>query len=43
VTTADPLVGNLLTLHGFEADVKHLAIHGWCAACSARTNLLRGL
>jgi Fur family ferric uptake transcriptional regulator len=43
VTTADPFVGNLLTLHGFEADVKHLAIHGWCAACSARTNLLRGL
>jgi len=35
VTTADPLVGNLLTRHGFVADVKHLAIHGWCAACSA--------
>ena len=35
VTTADPLVGNLLTRHGFMADVKHLAIHGWCAACSA--------
>ena len=35
VTTADPLVGNLLACHGFVADVKHLAIHGWCAACSA--------
>jgi len=37
VTTADPFVGNLLTRHGFVADVKHLAIHGWCAACSARS------
>jgi Fur family ferric uptake transcriptional regulator len=35
VTTADPFVGNLLTRHGFAADVKHMAIHGWCAACSA--------
>ncbi|MBC7560905.1 MAG: transcriptional repressor [Dermatophilaceae bacterium] len=35
VTTADPFVGNLLALHGFVADVKHMAIHGWCAACSA--------
>jgi Fur family ferric uptake transcriptional regulator len=35
VTTADPFVGNLLTRHGFVADVKHMAIHGWCAACSA--------
>jgi len=35
VSTADPLVGNLLTRHGFVADVKHMAIHGWCAACSA--------
>ena len=34
VTTADPFVGNLLALHGFVADVKHMAIHGWCAACS---------
>ena len=36
VATADPLVGNLLTHHGFVADVKHMAIHGWCAACSAQ-------
>ena len=35
VTAADPLVGNLLTRHGFVADVKHMAIHGWCAACTA--------
>jgi Fur family ferric uptake transcriptional regulator len=41
VTTADPLVGNLLTLHGFVADVRHMAIHGWCAACSARANRLK--
>ena len=41
VTTADPFVGNLLTRHGFVADVKHLAIHGWCAACSARTTTPR--
>ncbi len=34
VTTADPFVGNLLALHGFVADVKHMAIHGWCEACS---------
>jgi Fur family transcriptional regulator, ferric uptake regulator len=41
VTTADPLVGNLLSVHGFVADVKHLAIHGWCAACSAPTTPLK--
>jgi Fur family transcriptional regulator, ferric uptake regulator len=35
VTTADRFVGNLFTRHGFVADVKHMAIHGWCAACSA--------
>ena len=35
VATADPFVGNLLVRHGFVADVKHMAIHGWCAACSA--------
>lgn len=34
VATADPFVGNLLVRHGFVADVKHMAIHGWCAACS---------
>jgi Fur family transcriptional regulator, ferric uptake regulator len=37
VTTADQFVGNLSTLHGFVADVRHMAIHGWCAACSARS------
>jgi Fur family ferric uptake transcriptional regulator len=37
VTTADPFVGNLLAVHGFVADVKHIAIHGWCAACSPPT------
>jgi Fur family ferric uptake transcriptional regulator len=36
LTTADPFVGNLLTAHGFVADVKHMAIHGWCEACSAK-------
>ena len=36
VATADPFVGNLLSRHGFVADVKHMAIHGWCAACSAQ-------
>jgi Fur family ferric uptake transcriptional regulator len=34
VTTADQFVGNLLARHGFVADVKHMAIHGWCEACS---------
>jgi Fur family ferric uptake transcriptional regulator len=42
VTTADPFVGNLLSAHGFMADVKHMAIHGWCAACSARTTPMSG-
>ena len=36
VATADPFVGNLLTRHGFVADVKHMAIHGWCKACSVQ-------
>ncbi len=39
VATADPFVGNLLTRHGFVADVKHMAIHGWCAACSTQGSL----
>lgn len=34
VQTADAFVGNLLTRHGFVADVRHMAIHGWCADCS---------
>lgn len=41
VATADPFVANLLTRHGFVADVKHMAIHGWCAACSAQATQLR--
>lgn len=36
VGAADAFVGNLLTLHGFVADVKHMAIHGWCDRCSTR-------
>jgi Fur family ferric uptake transcriptional regulator len=36
VEAADPFVGNLLSRHGFVADVKHMAVHGWCAACSAQ-------
>jgi Fur family ferric uptake transcriptional regulator len=40
VAAADPFVGNLLTRHGFVADVKHMAIHGWCEACSARATPL---
>jgi Fur family ferric uptake transcriptional regulator len=42
VTTADPFVGNLLTAHGFVADVKHMAIHGWCSACSAQASPFSG-
>ena len=41
LATADPFVGNLLSRHGFVADVKHMAIHGWCAACSAQATQLR--
>lgn len=36
VSTADPFVGNLLSAHGFVADVTHMAIHGWCVDCAAR-------
>ena len=35
VAVADPFVGNLLARHGFVADVKHMAIQGWCDSCSA--------
>lgn len=38
LATADSFVGNLLTRYGFVADVKHMAIHGWCEACSAQEN-----
>jgi len=34
---ADAFVGNLLAREGFVADVKHMAIHGWCAACSQQS------
>ena len=36
---ADAFVGNLLAREGFVADVKHMAIHGWCAACSQQSTL----
>lgn len=35
VSAADSFEGNLLTRHGFVADVKHMAIHGRCKACAA--------
>lgn len=34
MSAADELVGNLRRRYGFVADVKHLAIHGWCSPCS---------
>ncbi|HET7476941.1 MAG TPA: Fur family transcriptional regulator [Dermatophilaceae bacterium] len=36
VETTEQFVGNLRERHGFEADVRHLAIHGWCATCSVQ-------
>lgn len=33
VTVAAGLAGNLLERYGFVADVRHLAVHGWCAEC----------
>lgn len=36
VAAADAFVGNLLDRHGFVADVRHMAIQGWCDACSAK-------
>ena len=36
VAVADPFVRNLLTRYGFVADVRHMAIHGWCEECSAQ-------
>lgn len=32
-TDAQELLGNLRRRNGFEADVSHLAINGWCATC----------
>ena len=36
VSVADDLVGRLAALHGFDTDVRHFAIYGRCARCSAR-------
>jgi Fur family ferric uptake transcriptional regulator len=36
VHEADDFAGNLLARHGFVADVRHMAIHGWCAQCSTQ-------
>jgi len=35
VGVADGFAGNLRQVAGFEADVTHMAIHGWCDQCSA--------
>jgi Fur family ferric uptake transcriptional regulator len=32
---AATLVGSLRASHGFEVDVAHVAVHGWCAECAA--------
>jgi Fur family transcriptional regulator, ferric uptake regulator len=34
IETATAFIGNLRTAHGFEADVTHMAVHGWCADCA---------
>lgn len=34
LAAADALVGNLRETLGFDADVRHMAIHGRCASCS---------
>ncbi len=33
---ADGFAGNLRGAAGFEADVTHMAVQGWCAPCSAK-------
>lgn len=35
VELADGLARALMDAVGFVADVRHLAVHGWCAACDA--------
>lgn len=35
VELADGLARALMDVVGFVADVRHLAVHGWCAACDA--------
>ena len=32
---ADGFAGNLRDAAGFEVDVTHMAVHGWCDQCSA--------
>ncbi|MEO3936664.1 transcriptional repressor [Dermatophilaceae bacterium Soc4.6] len=34
IETAAAFIGNLRAAHGFEADVTHMAVHGWCAECA---------
>ncbi len=35
LSAADDLVGRLAAAHGFDTDVKHFAIYGRCARCTA--------
>lgn len=35
VSLADDFVNELHAAHGFTADVRHMAVHGWCSACGA--------
>lgn len=35
VALADGFVAGVAERHGFVADVRHMAIHGWCAICQA--------
>lgn len=35
VEEAAHFIGNLRRRHGFDADVTHMAVHGWCADCAA--------
>ena len=35
MTDAEPLVDRLSTRYGFTTDVRHLAVFGHCANCSA--------
>ncbi|MEO7059650.1 MAG: transcriptional repressor [Lapillicoccus sp.] len=34
VEDAATFTGNLRAVHGFEADVTHMAVHGWCVDCA---------
>ncbi len=33
IATAAEFAGNVRAASGFDPDVTHMAIHGWCAAC----------